>query len=174
MVIRLVRQVAVLLVANSALLCLGAQAQDGGTIPNAPSRAQEVTDAEHAKAKHLSPQVPPKGERKFDNIQKGIIDRLFNLNGPALKFGGIPTGGGFSLGPQYTRQDLLADHLTWNTFVVGSTRKWYGGQSSFDFHDLLNGHLELSTDGGYQNDGSVYYFGDAFPAAYAPPICFNS
>jgi hypothetical protein len=108
----------------------------------------------------LEPQEPPRGERKFDHLQKDILDHIFNMNGPSLRFGGIPTGGGFSLGPQYTRQDLLADHLTWNTYIVGSTRKWYGGASSFDFHDLLNGHLQLSTDAGYLNAASVWYFGE--------------
>jgi hypothetical protein len=158
--IRLAGQFAVLLIASSVALSARAGAQDTGTTSGNGPRAQAVADAEQEKAKHLAPQDPPRGERKFDHIQKSIIDRTFNANGPSLKFGGIPTGGGFSLGPQYTRQDLLADHLTWNTYVVGSTRKWYGGASSFNFHDLLNGHLELSTDGGYQNAGSVWYFGE--------------
>jgi hypothetical protein len=153
-------QFAMLLVASTIAGSLGALAQDGGAVNGSVSRAQTVADAEQEKAKHLQPQEPPRGERKFDHIEKTIIKPLINQNGPALKFGGIPTGGGFSLGPQYTRQDLLADHLTWNTYVVGSTRKWYGGTSSFDFHDLLNGHLQLITDGGYQNAASVWYFGE--------------
>jgi hypothetical protein len=154
--IRFARQFAVLLVASSIAGSFSALAQDAGSA----SRAQAVADAEQEKAKHLEPQEPPRGERKFDHIEKDILSRIFNANGPSLKFGGIPTGGGFSLGPQYTRQDLLADHLTWNTYVVGSTRKWYGGATSFDFHDLLNGHLELITDGGYQNAASVWFFGE--------------
>jgi hypothetical protein len=154
--IRLARQFAMLLVASSIAGSLSALAQEAGSA----SRAQGVADAEQEKAKHLEPQKPPRGERKFDHIEKDIIKPIFNSNGPSLKFGGIPTGGGFSLGPQYTRQDLLADHLTWNTYVVGSTKKWYGGATSLNFHDLLNGHLELSTDGGYQNAASVWYFGE--------------
>jgi hypothetical protein len=145
-----------LLVAGAVAGSLSTLAQDAGS----SSRAQAVADAEQEKAKHLEPQEPPRGERKFDHIERAILGPIFNTNGPALKFGGIPTGGGFSLGPQYTRQDLLADHLTWNTFIVGSTRKWYGGATSFNFHDLLNGHLELSTDAGYQNAASVWYFGE--------------
>jgi hypothetical protein len=158
--IRLATQFATLLVTGGIVGSLSAGAQDTSVISGSGSRAQAVANAEQEKAKHLEPQEAPRAERKFDHIQKDIIDRLFNANGPSLKFGGLPTGGGFSLGPQYTRQDLLADHLTWNTFVVGSTRKWYGGASSFDFHDLLNGHLELNTDGGYQNAASVWYFGE--------------
>jgi hypothetical protein len=158
--IRLARQFAMLLVVGSIVGSVSVLAQDQGAGSNGASRAQTVAAAEQEKEKHLTPQKPPRGERKFDRIEKDIIKPIFNMNGPALKFGGIPTGGGFSLGPQYTRQDLFEDHLTWNTFVVGSTRKWYGGATSFDFHDLLNGHLQLITDGGYQNAASVWYFGE--------------
>jgi hypothetical protein len=170
--IRRLLQFALLLMAGSVAL-VSAGAQDGGVSNGSASRAQAVADAEQEKAKHLEPEEPPRGERKFDHIQKNIIDRIFNANGPSLKFGGLPTGGGFSLGPQYTRPDLLADHLTWNTYLVGSTRKWYGGASSLDFHDLLNGHLELSTDGGYQNAASVWYFGEGPNSSKSNMTDFN-
>jgi hypothetical protein len=158
--VQLANKFAMILVAIGIAGPLAARAQDAEVASDSTSRAQAVADAEREKAKHLKPQAPPRGEQKFDNIEDRLLNRVFNANGPALKFGGLPTGGGFSLGPQYTRQDLLADHLTWNTYIVGSTRKWYGGGSSFDFHGLLNGHLQLSTDGGYQNAASVWYFGE--------------
>jgi len=158
--IQLARPFAMLLVASGIAGSLSALAQDGGAISSTTPRAQAVVDAEQEKAKHLKPQEPPRGERKFDHLEKDIIKPVFNVNGPALKFGGIPTGGGFSLGPQYTRQGLFADHLTSNIYVAGSTRKWYGGQSSLDFHDLADGHLEVRADGGYQNSASVWYFGE--------------
>ena len=148
------------LVVSSVAVSVNAWAQDGAVISGTTSRRQMVADAEQDKSKHLKPQNPPKGERKFDHIEKDILGPIFNTNGPSLKFGGLPTGGGFSLGPQYTRQDLLAGHLTSNIYVAGSTRKWYGGATSLDFHDLLNGHLELRADGGYQNAASVWYFGE--------------
>jgi len=158
--IRLAKQFAMLVVVSGIAGSLSAGAQDAGTANGGASRAQAVADAEQEKARHLEPQKPPRGERKFDHIEKDVLGPIFNTNGPALKFGGIPTGGGFSLGPQYTRHDLLADHLTWNTYIAGSTKKWYGGASSFDFHDLANGHLELRADGGYQNSASVWFFGE--------------
>jgi hypothetical protein len=149
-----------LLVASSVAVSVSTRAQDAGVTNGSASRAQAVADAEQEKSKHLVPQEPPRGEQKFDHLEKSLINRLFNANGPSLKFGGLPTGGGFSLGPQYTRQDLLADRLTSNTYAVGSTKKWYGGGSSLDLHDLLDGHLELVTDGAYQNAAGVWYFGE--------------
>lgn len=137
-----------------------APAHDAATSNGTATRAQAIANAEREKAKRLTPQEPPPSELKFDHIEKAILGPIFNTNGPGLRFGGLPTGGGFSLGPQYTRQDLFADHLIWNTYIVGSTRKWYGGGSSFDFHDLFNGHLELKTDAAYENSASVWYFGE--------------
>src|ERR1700728_2209439 len=128
---RLARQFCMLLVAISIAGSFSALAQDQGATSGGTSRAQAVADAEQEKAKHLEPQEPPRGERKFDHIEKDILGPIFNTNGPALKFVGIPTGGGFSLGPQYTRQGLFADHLTTNLYVAGSTRKWYGGGKLF-------------------------------------------
>ena len=157
---RLHRQFAMLVISSFVAVSLVAHAQDGMVVSGSASRAQAVADAEQEKAKHLVPQEPPRGEQKFDHIEKDIIDRIFNANGPSVKLGGIPTGGGFSLGPQYTRQDLFADRLTANIYAAGSTRKWYGGGSSLDLHDLDNGHLELRTDGGYLNAASVWYFGE--------------
>jgi hypothetical protein len=171
--IRLGRQFATLLVASGIAGSLPALAQDGDFTSSSTSRAQTTADAEQEKAKHLKPQQPPRGERKFDHVEKDIIKPVFSVNGPALKFGGLPTGGGFSLGPEYTRQGLFADHLTTNVYIVGSTRKWYGGQTSLDFHDLWNGHLELRTDGGYQNAASVWYFGQGPDSSKSNKTDFN-
>jgi hypothetical protein len=96
--IRLAREFAMLLVASGIAGSVNAIAQDGGVINASSSRTQAVADAEQEKEKHLVLQEPPRGELKFDHIQKDILDRIFNTNGPSLKFGGIPTGGGFSLG----------------------------------------------------------------------------
>jgi hypothetical protein len=91
--IRLVRQFCMLLVAISIAGSFSALAQDQGVTSSGASRAQAVADAEQEKAKHLTPQKPPRGERKFDHIQKDILAHIFNAQGPSLKFGGIPTGG---------------------------------------------------------------------------------
>ena len=115
MKIRRLRRFAILLVAAAASGSLSAGAQDAASASGSTSRAQAIADAEQEKAKHLTPQAPPHGEMKFNHIEKVILGPIFNTNGPGLRFGGLPTGGGFSLGPQYTRQDLAADHLTWNT-----------------------------------------------------------
>ncbi len=74
--------------------------------------------------------------------------------------GGLPTGGGFSIGPRYIRRDLLREHLVFDSNAVGSTKKWYGATTSFDFVNLLDGHFEVKVDGGYQNAASMPFYGE--------------
>jgi hypothetical protein len=135
-------------------------AQATAPLPDAPTRAGQVEQQERDKAAHVSPIAPPHGEATFDQIQKRFIEPIFNPNGFSPRFGGLPTGGGFSVGPRFTKHDLLHEHLTTDTYLVGSTKKWYRGESSFTFNDLMNGHLEVKADGAYENAASVFFFGE--------------
>ncbi|MGA7930967.1 MAG: hypothetical protein WCA20_33870 [Candidatus Sulfotelmatobacter sp.] len=103
------------------------------------SRTEEITSAETAKAQHLLELQMPRGEKDFVEIEKKVIDPLFTPNGLGLQLGGLPTGGGFSLGPQYVRRDLHRDNLVSDTYVVGSTKLWWRGQTSLEAPSLTNG-----------------------------------
>ena len=126
----------------------------------APSKAQAIESAEHEKAKHLIALTPQRGEQEFDRIEKRHINPILNPNPFGVRFGGLPTAGGFSLGPEYVQRDLLREHLTIGANAAGSTRKWYGTTASLDFVDLFNGHFEAKVDGGYQNAASMPYYGE--------------
>jgi hypothetical protein len=141
-----------------ALCCVSSVAQEAGTQPPG-TRTATIIDAEKAKAKSLSAVEPSHGELDFDRFEEKIVDPLFNPNGLAFQLGGLPTGGGFSLGPRYVRRGWLDEHLTSNSYLVGSTKKWYKGQSTLDFVGLMNNHLELTAAGAYQNAASMPYYG---------------
>jgi hypothetical protein len=134
-------------------------AQDAQT-PSPGTRTATIVGAEKAKAKSLSHVEPSHGEQEFDRVEEKVVDPIFNPNGLAFQLGGLPTGGGFSLGPRYVRRGWLDEHLTSNSYLVGSTKKWYKGQSSLDFVGLMNNHLELTTAGAYQNAASMPYYGE--------------
>jgi hypothetical protein len=142
-----------------SLSCASSVAQEAPTPPPGP-RTTGIIDAEKAKAKTLSPEAPPHGEQEFDRFEEKIIDPLINPNGLAFQLGGLPTGGGFSLGPRYIRRDWLDEHLTSDTFIVGSTKKWYKGQSALDFVGLADNHLEFTAAGAYENAASMPYYGE--------------
>ena len=145
-----------------ALSCLnGASSLAQEIHPPSPSdTASGIIDAERAKAKSLSPVEAPHGEQEFDRFEEKIFDPLINPNGLTFQLGGLPTGGGFSLGPRYIRRDWLREHLTSDTYIVGSTKKWYKGQSTLDTVGLVDNHLQLSIAGAYENAASMPYYGE--------------
>jgi hypothetical protein len=143
----------------AALSCVATLAQDPSPTASA-SRTNSIIDAEQAKATALKPVAPSHGEQQFDRFEEHIVDPLVSPNGLTFKLGGLPTGGGFSLGPRYVRRDWLGEHLTSDSYLVGSTKKWYRGASSLDFHGLMNNHLEFLADGAYENAASMPYYGE--------------
>jgi hypothetical protein len=143
----------------TTLCCAYSVAQEAQTQPPG-SRTSGIIDAEKARAKSLSPVEASHGEQEFDRFEEKIVDPLINPNGLTYQLGGLPTGGGFSLGPRYIRRDWLREHLTSSTYLVGSTKKWYKGQSSLDFVGLMDNHLEFTAAGAYQNAASMPYYGE--------------
>jgi hypothetical protein len=143
----------------TTLCCAYSVAQEAQTQPPG-SRTSGIIDAEKARAKSLSPVEASHGEQEFDRFEEKIVDPLINPNGLTYQLGGLPTGGGFSLGPRYIRRNWLREHLTSSTYLVGSTKKWYKGQSSLDFVGLMDNHLEFTAAGAYQNAASMPYYGE--------------
>jgi hypothetical protein len=135
-------------------LARAAQAQPPG------SRTTGIIDAEKAKAKSLSTVAPSHGEQEFDRFEEKFVDPIVNPNGLTYQLGGLPTGGGFSLGPRYIRRDWLREHLISDSYLVGSTKKWYKGRSSLDFVGLMDNHLEFTAAGAYENAASMPYYGE--------------
>jgi len=145
------------------LICaMGARAQQTSESPDPPmSRTEEITSAETAKAQHLLALQMPRGEKDFVEIENKVIDPLFMTpNGLGAQLGGLPTGGGFSLGPQYVRRDLFRDSLVSDTYVVGSTKLWWRGQTSLEAPSLMDGHLSLRADAAYEDAASVFFYGE--------------
>jgi hypothetical protein len=145
-----------------ALSCLnGASSLAQETMAPSPGdRTSGIIDAEKAKARSLSGVAPSHGEQEFDRFEERIVDPLVKPNGLTVESGGLPTGGGFSLGPRYVRRDWLHEHLISDSYLVGSTNKWYKGQSTFNFVGLMNNHLQLTAAGAYQNAASMPYYGE--------------
>src|SRR6202020_745524 len=99
----------------------------GIQVPSPGDTASGIIDAEKTKANSLSPVAPSHGEQDFDRFEEKVFNPLINPNGLTFQLGGLPTGGGFSLGPRYIRRDWLQEHLISDTYLVGSTKKGYKG-----------------------------------------------
>ena len=140
----------------------GARAQQSSEAPDPPmTRTEQITAAENEKAQHLVPLELPRGERIFLTTEQKVIDPLFiPPNGLGLMVGGLPTGGGFALGPQYARRDLLRDNLVTDISAVGSTKLWWRGQTSIETPSLFDGHLSTRLDAAYEDAASVFFYGE--------------
>ena len=143
----------------SCLSCASSLAQET-QVPSPRDTASGIIDAEKAKAESLSPVAPSHGEQEVDRFEERFFDPTVKPNGLTVKSGGLPSGGGFSLGPRYIRRGWLHEHLVSDSYLVGSTKKWYKGQSTLDFVGLMNNHLQLTAAGAYQNAASMPYYGE--------------
>jgi len=139
-----------------------AGAQQVSDPPDPPmSRTEDITATEQSKAQHLVPLGLPRGERIFVTTEEKVIDPLFMPpNGLGVQVGGLPTGGGFALGPLYARRDLFRDNLVSSTSVVGSTKLWWRGQTSLETPALFDGHLSTKLDAAYEDAASVFFYGE--------------
>ena len=98
----------------------------GTTLPLAAqvgSRAEEMHRARREKADKAEPEELTKGEARLNYIMdKHILERLATgWHGLTLVMGGLPTGQGFALGPQYSRLDLADGALKFRTSARGAT-----------------------------------------------------
>jgi hypothetical protein len=143
----------------SCLSCASSVAQET-QVSSPRDTASGIIDAEKAKAESLSPVAPSHGEQEVDRFEERFFDPTVKPNGLTVKSGGLPSGGGFSIGPRYIRRGWLHEHLISDSYLVGSTKKWYKGQSTLDFVGLMNNHLQLTAGGAYENAASMPYYGE--------------
>ncbi|MEZ5398077.1 MAG: BamA/TamA family outer membrane protein [Bryobacteraceae bacterium] len=125
------------------------------------SRVQEIEEARDAKAATLEPDEPGKWERRLIYVKDAkLLERISaGVAGFRVQIGGMPTGSGFAVGPNYMRQDLARGKLTVNAFALVSTREWVklgGGASIPRFY---GDRLFWEGSAVYHNYNSLGYYG---------------
>lgn len=97
------------------------------------SRADEIDQARRRKAEHLEPEVASRTERALRYMKDHkVLERISaGVAGFRVKLGGLVTGGGFALGPEYLRRDLAEGEV-----VVRAS-----AQSSFKSYRQFEGQL---------------------------------
>lgn len=98
--------------------------------PQAPSRVAEIEADRDKKAASLAPDEVSKAESVLRDIKdKKLIERFqAGINGVRVKLGGLATGGGFALGPEYLREDLADGKL----MLRGSSVFSFRGYQKYD------------------------------------------
>lgn len=126
------------------------------------TRTTQIERARDAKAAALKPEVVTKQEdflRRFKDEK--VLERFSQgFNGLRAKVGNMATGGGFAIGPEYSREDLLRGQLRFRAAAQASTRQWLKLDNQWTLPKLAKERLELDFYSVYHNYNSINYYGN--------------
>jgi outer membrane protein assembly factor BamA len=116
----LFRVKAVMLMAVAWLACRPALTQG-------PSRAAEIEATRDRKAQMLEPDAPSVLEQRLSYIKEHkVLERITaGVAGFRLKLGGLVTGSGFALGPEYLRHDLAGGRMLFRAAAQSSFKNYH-------------------------------------------------
>ncbi len=125
------------------------------------SRIEWIVEQQEKKAQHLQPAQPDKFEQVLlkyvgENPLNKYLGRIPGLH---LRFGGLPTGAGLGLGPEYFRPDLARGQVYFRASAVGSEKLWYRFETELRFPHLARRYLDLRFHGHRLDANSVDYYG---------------
>lgn len=91
-----------------------------------PTRAAQIEAERDRKSAVLAPDEPTKAEKFLTDFKDQKVMEKFQAgyNGLRARLGGLATGGGFALGPEYHREDLAGGNLQLNGAAVFSFRNF--------------------------------------------------
>ena len=135
--------------------------QPGSADRSAPAtRAGEIDRQRQAKAAHLLPEVQSKAEHDFAVVENdSIVQRIFGgVSGLRLRLGGLITGSGLALGPEYDHP-LFDDQAQFMASVRGSLEKYYLMETGLSMPKLAHDHYFFDVYGVHRDYPSVDYYG---------------
>jgi outer membrane protein assembly factor BamA len=143
-----------------SLHAITALASDTAITPG-ESRIETIVQLQEAKARNLAPSQPDRVERSlYSYIGKNPMNKYVgSIPGLHLRFGGLPSGGGFGLGIEYLRPDLAGGTATFRISGVGSTKQWNRIEAELEFPSLAERYLDLRLQGRRTDANSVDYYG---------------
>jgi outer membrane protein assembly factor BamA len=125
------------------------------------TRIATIEAQQESKSRNLFPSQPSRAESV---LEKFIGDDPMNkyvgrIPGMHLRFGGLPSGAGLSLGLEYLRPDLAGGVTSFRSYVVGSKKQWYKIGTELQFPHLAGRFLELKIQGWRLDANSMDYYG---------------
>jgi hypothetical protein len=138
-------------------VCVGVAQQPAAV----DSRAEEIQAARREKSRHLQPDIPPKPERVLNFIKdKRLVERITGgVAGIRLRLGGLATGQGFALGPEYIRRDLAHEQVVFRASAIASIKRAYLVDMEFDMPRLAGSHAFVNLYTAHRNFPRLQYYG---------------
>ena len=125
------------------------------------SRAAEIEAARREKAQHLEPDKVSQGEHALREFkERHILERISaGIAGFRVKLGGVATGGGFALGPEYLRQDLANGNLMFRAAAQTSLKAYQRYDLQFSAPHLADQKLFFDFFSVHHNYPGINYYG---------------
>jgi hypothetical protein len=126
-----------------------------------PTRSAEIEKERDRKSADLKPDDVSPLERRLRNFKDQKFMERFSAgyNGFRVKVGNMVTGGGFAIGPEYFRDDLLDGRLNFRASAQISTRAYQKYETALTLPRLAKGRVTAEVLGTYRNYGSLQYYG---------------
>ena len=117
------------------------------------SRAALIEEEREHKKAQMQRESASKLERRLVYIERNrILERARSgLNGLRLKWGGLPSGGGFAIGPEYVRDDLLLGQMNFRLSGAISTKGYEKYDFNLRFPKLANKRLFVDFYSAHRN-----------------------
>jgi outer membrane protein assembly factor BamA len=130
-------------------------------IAQVDSRTAQIEREREEKAQRLEPDDVSKTERFLRRFKdEKFMERIAaGNNGFRAKLGKMPTGGGFAIGPEYFREDLLSGQLTARAAAQISTRNYQRIETQWTLPHLASNHATFDFYAAHRNYQSIDYYG---------------
>src|SRR5262245_36574301 len=110
----------------------------------ADTRVQQIEQARELKESNLQPEAEPKLQHDIKWAQSRLPYKLLTskLKGVGLGFGNTgSSGGGFAIGPQFSRSDFMNGRAAVRIGARGSTNRSYLGTIDFSLRNFVGGRF---------------------------------
>ena len=125
------------------------------------SRAAEIQAARARKAQSLEPDETSGTERALVHFKDAkLLERISaGIAGFRLKLGGLVSGSGFALGPEYLRSDLARGEIIFRSAAQSSFKGYRKFDLQFSLPGFAGDRLFLDLYSAYRNYPGINYYG---------------
>ena len=126
-----------------------------------PTRAAEIESAREARREAAAAERVSSTEANFNAVEdKKILERLaFGYHGLTLVLGGLESGQGFALGPQYLRTDFSDGNVQVRSSARYAFSRAWVGDAVFTLPHLWNDRAFVELGGMHRNYPRIDYYG---------------
>ena len=127
----------------------------------ADSRVAEIEKERQERSAHLEADRRSKFEQKLVDIeQMKLLERLLGgVHGFQAKIGGLVSGSGFAIGPEYLREDLFSGNLTFRTSAEASYKLYQKYELQMTLPKLAANRMFADFYSSHRNYPRINFYG---------------